>query len=210
MKRQAAKLQKACQALELASYEFEFVFVDGTSVSCGKTDPAVAALFPQDTFYEWWNSVENKQGQKKYDGALETMAKMRQYTAEAGPFDVYLGFSQGACLATVLAADAVSRSKRDAAVTPPQMVVLFCGISPAKGAIAGAQEWLPTMDAPLELPSMHILGKEDKAYRRGVELTKLYCPNERHVFEHSGGHRFAKDPWTNAQIAARLALYCAD
>jgi hypothetical protein len=137
MRLQASKLLQACKALNFAQYEFEFTFIDGTSAAQGKIDPAVAARFPDETFYEWWDSVEDEKGQKRYVGAMETVANLRQYTAQEGPFDVYMGFSQGACLATILAADAVARSKVDSSILPPRMLLLFCGISPAEGAIGG-------------------------------------------------------------------------
>ena len=200
LQRQAAKLQAACSELK-GGTEFEFTMLDGPTPAAGDIDPAVSSLFPdEEMFYEWWNSVEDESGQKHYKGSTQTLSSLREYLRHEPAFDVYMGFSQGACLATVLAADALARRSTKA----PSLVLLFCGLAPALGAIPGAAAWLPTVDAPMALPSVHVLGKEDKIYDRGVQLTQHFQEHGRHVLVHEGGHRLPRDAETNKAIAELL------
>ena len=174
--------------------------LDGPSPAEGDIDPAISSLFPDEVMYEWWNSVEDESGQKLYKGSTQTLSKLREYLQREPRYDVYMGFSQGACLATVLAADALARRSTKA----PRLVLLFCGLPPALGAIPGAAAWLPTVDAPMSLPSVHVLGKKDKIYDQGIQLTQHFREHGRHVLVHGGDHRLPRDAETNKTIAELL------
>lgn len=53
-------------------------------------------------YYSWWDASQRDHGTRSYDGWRETMTYISQYLIENGPFDGLLGFSQGACLASLM------------------------------------------------------------------------------------------------------------
>eukprot|EP00297_Palpitomonas_bilix_P025663 CAMPEP_0113901544 /NCGR_PEP_ID=MMETSP0780_2-20120614/21314_1 /TAXON_ID=652834 /ORGANISM="Palpitomonas bilix" /LENGTH=234 /DNA_ID=CAMNT_0000894171 /DNA_START=330 /DNA_END=1034 /DNA_ORIENTATION=+ /assembly_acc=CAM_ASM_000599 len=78
----------------------EFEFMDGTFL---KTEPGAKRRS-----YSWWNTDDGS----VYEGVDEAVNRIERYLMHEGPFDGILGFSQGAAVASIIAARA---SRRDLA-----------------------------------------------------------------------------------------------
>ena len=85
--------------------------------------PIVQSFFPP-PYYEWWVIDDGK-----YVGCDKTLQKIRELEARSGPFEAVLGFSQGGCLAAILAVDKV-RSGDQAVLSSLKCAVILSGFLP--------------------------------------------------------------------------------
>lgn len=104
---------------------------------------------------------------------------------ENGPFDGLLGFSQGANLATLVAAHLLRRGSEGVVV--PRFALLFCGTQ--FGWTAQVPLLFPVGCAPLALPSFHVLGALDPFLPTTEALLQLWQAEGRRRAVHSSGHR---------------------
>ena len=95
---------------------------------------------------------------KEYDGIEESIAHLQRYMLEHGPFDGVLGFSQGACLASILCARQQASAAVATAAAPRRFrfAILVSGFVPADGKLAALFK-----GPPLELPVLVSHGKSD-------------------------------------------------
>lgn len=144
----------------------------------------------------WWHPSQSEPegggGQRwVYNGWERSLEHLRHADATQGPFDGVLGFSQGACVASALAAQ---HSRPDGA--PPAVrfgFAIMVGGFAYRGQGAGPL----FRHRPLRMPSLHVYGARDKivSARASADLASLFdAPVS---YEHTGGHAF---PQTDASI----------
>lgn len=131
----------------------------------------------------WWRADDDG----KYLDWDKTVAYLNNVLESDGPFDAVWGFSQGGCLAGLLAAGFENPSNMPGLKLPP-------GQGPLKFAIATsgfrsrdpAQQRL--FEKPIKTPVLHVLGRADQIVdlERSQTLVDV-CTNSR-VELHDGGH----------------------
>ena len=155
----------------------------------------------QPPYYEWWNAAENTDGSMTYDHIEASFDKIEKHVSQHGPYDGYLGFSQGGCVAHTLSL----LSLRDPAFAkrlPPPRFGIFISARTSRhtthtALVAGAAQ------APLSLPSLVIYGGKDtdmpaemtEELMRTLDETKrveLYLPD--------GTHRIPRLDEAQAQV----------
>ena len=157
-------------------------------------------------FHEWWDANETEDGEQEYAGLPEAVAHVQAHIAEFGPYDLIIGFSQGAMLATILTSllekpDHVRRPPFDAvdgvALEPWKMVVLVGGMEPRDHRLA---ELLS--GETLRTPSVHMRGEKDKLFEPGGRLLSRYsdADGQRLDIVHAGGHTFPREKEAYEQL----------
>lgn len=140
----------------------------------------------------WWERFEDR-----YEGWETTTEYLYARFRELGPFDGVLGYSQGGCLAGVLAAalehpELVPNAPRPFQEQPLRFAISVSGFRPRPHLFT------PLMQAGITTPMLIVQGQEDQIVP--IELTNTLtqlCSNVR-VAEHSGGHFLPTSaPWRN-------------
>ncbi|XP_038702402.1 esterase OVCA2-like [Tripterygium wilfordii] len=116
-------------------------------------------------YFEWFQANEDYSEYRNFE---ECVAYIEHYTMKHGPFDGFLGFSQGALLTAALPGmqlHGVTLTK----VPRIKFVIVISG-----GKLGGSKFGLPEMAASafsslIECPSLHIMG---------IDLFALYVPSE--------------------------------
>lgn len=127
----------------------EFVFVDGR-VRVQSSAPEVMAAFPESAFYQHLERVvEDKDAETgRYDGIDAGVHWLMELDATRGPFDAWIGFSQGANLIFLTLLTIKSLPER-AAAGLPRIAVFLC---PSEfgwlSQLAPAQRALLPLDLP--------------------------------------------------------------
>ncbi|KAJ3079361.1 hypothetical protein HDU99_010977 [Rhizoclosmatium hyalinum] len=158
--------------------EVEFISVNAPMTV--DADPEIVAVFGDaGPWYAWYRLALFG----KYEGLDRSIRFVEDVIARNGPFDAILGFSQGALMATILTA------RMQNTIQDPEKY-LWRGVILACGPSINDKGKATYNFKKLQFPSIHIAGKEDKAYKASLELTELYDGKDRYLFEHSGGHQF--------------------
>jgi len=111
---------------------------------------------------------------KEYIGIEESI----KYIKSFGPVDGIIGFSQGGCFAQILST-----------IIKPRFIISICGINCTnKNYISFSK-----------IPSLHIIGTDDKIRERSELLTKQF-ENPKIIY-HSGKHTFPPDKEVYNQIS---------
>ncbi|KAK0555369.1 hypothetical protein OC846_001209 [Tilletia horrida] len=141
----------------------------------------------------WWKADDDG----NYLLWPETVEFLNGVFEKEGPFDAVCGFSQGACLAGILASAFEDPSRVPGLRLPANQRPFRFGI-----AISGFRSRDPSMDKvwaqPIQTPMLVVLGKNDLIVDadRAQTLTDV-CANVR-VEEHEGGHSVpTKAAWRN-------------
>eukprot|EP00918_Siedleckia_nematoides_P075517 GHVU01165291.1.p1 GENE.GHVU01165291.1~~GHVU01165291.1.p1 ORF type:complete len:238 (+),score=43.17 GHVU01165291.1:930-1643(+) len=150
----------------------------------GQASAAVDGNRPKRSFFQWWFIDGSNTG--VYRGADETLEYAYQQLRRLAPVHGVLGFSQGAVLASVIAALAEQGDPRFAHIG---FVILVCGFSPRDRRFAALFD--PLEKQPLSLPSLHLVGREDTLHAKGVEQARKYYRDPT-LLEFSEGHRFPR------------------
>jgi predicted esterase len=120
----------------------------------------------------WWRASD--ESPPCYQGINESIDFVLGFIREHGPFDILLGFSQGACLAAALV------------LTHPEIelkgVILAGGFVPRDPVVCGK------LLVPGEIPSLHIIGNKDEIVppEGSIALSKLFLDPQ--IVRHEGGH----------------------
>jgi predicted esterase len=137
---------------------------------------------------QWWNASE---GGNVYEGWEETRDKMSRLIEGHASVGL-IGFSQGAIVATAMAA-------WGAGGLGPRLdfVVLLGGAKPRSRVLA------PLLAEPLALPSFHVWGDTDLLMRRRApELVECFQMETRQVCQFVGGHEIPREGATADEIVA--------
>lgn len=126
----------------------------------------------------------------------EALYFLREYMIKKGPFDGVLGFSQGAVMASILAAMISSHVliNQDKKLPSFKFGVFISGITPRD------PEKLKIYQTKLNTPSLHVWGTNDSLV--STELSKTFSSHYINpvCLAHDGGHALPKRPETIKQI----------
>ncbi|XP_022751114.1 esterase C25G4.2-like isoform X1 [Durio zibethinus] len=161
--------------------KFDFDFPDAPSPAKGKSD--IEGLYDP-PYYEWYqvNKVECFNFE-------ECIAYIEDHMIKHGPFDGLLGFSQGGMLASVLPwmqREGVAFTK----VPKIKFVVVISGFALRELKSGPPKLLVNAFSAPVECPSLHMIGDKDFLKERGIKLLKSFV--KPFVIHHSMGHTVPK------------------
>ncbi|RLN63512.1 hypothetical protein BBJ28_00019487 [Nothophytophthora sp. Chile5] len=219
----------------------EFVFLNGAFEARGSTDPMIESAYASSApFYEWWENqladgsplVYNdaassakarlRSGADKgddhawslrYEGVEQSMARIDSEIRRLGPFDVVIGFSQGAALLSILTMWYLRYGNTrwwKLAICVGGVDVSAVNVRPLFVNDLGNR-------VPVPLPSIHIIGKSDPLYHESHRLVLSWADTAGHpgftkwVFEHDGGHKFpsvSRNGAFYAELARVITQYC--
>lgn len=201
------------------------MFLDGPFEADGPTDPVIQKLFGKITpFREWFRvpiigkrevgpgsdselntaaevaKVRSAMDQSnewylEYEGIEDAITLVSEIVTKRGPFDVVVGFSQGAILLTLLSALYVHKHN----ARPWKLAICVGGMRIMDPQFWSLFEISETGDAiPVPFSSVHIIGERDPIYLESQKLVKMYQDyphaaahgKTEIVYEHSGGHKF--------------------
>ncbi|MEW5297698.1 MAG: hypothetical protein WDW38_006875 [Sanguina aurantia] len=102
----------------------DVVYLDSPTPATGPPYPDVKQFFTP-PFYEWWDAVEDPVTSTfEYRGCESSIAFLAEHIRKNGPFDGWMGFSQGgSLLATVLLLQQQGKLQQD--ITPPAFCILI-------------------------------------------------------------------------------------
>ncbi|RHY38851.1 hypothetical protein DYB34_002877 [Aphanomyces astaci] len=189
------------------SHRTDFVVVDAPFPASGRPEQGIIDFFGEEgPYFEWWEAFERTKF--NYPGWGESLAYLQNVVNTQGPFDIVLGFSQGASVATLLTAHYQAKNQK----IPFKAVVLVCGLCPRDGMPQHLLVEPGTTKYDLKIPSIHILGAKDDIFDLSQDLVEAYSPLGRQVHVHSDGHRFpppsTSRPLYN-EIVDKLRSICA-
>ncbi|XP_043804581.1 esterase AGAP003155 isoform X2 [Manihot esculenta] len=159
--------------------KLDLVFLDAPFPARGKSD--VEGIFDP-PYYEWFQGNEDF---TQYSNFEECLAYIENYMIEHGPFDGFLGFSQGAILAAALP----GMQKDGVCLTKVPNIKFLIIISGAK--LGGSKFGLPKLAAnafssPVQCPSLHFIGEADFLKEEGIGLVESFVNPL--VIHHIKGH----------------------
>lgn len=146
---------------------------------------AVSGAGDDEAFRAWWFSDVQAQtfnALQQCDESLgldESVAAVREVVKEQGPFDGILGFSQGAAFVAMLC------SLQERGVEPDlnfRFAIIVAGFRSA------CQEHQVFYNAPLQIPSLHVFGLEDRVIPDNMSRDLLPIFQEPVLLIHPGGH----------------------
>eukprot|EP00048_Salpingoeca_helianthica_P025137 m.37993 g.37993 ORF g.37993 m.37993 type:complete len:195 (+) comp9907_c0_seq1:397-981(+) len=140
---------------------------------CREAQEIVKTIFPA-PYFEWWTL----QGET-YSGIEETLRYIHTYEQQHGPFVGVLGFSQGACLAATLLAQAALHME-GAALPQLQFGIVLSGFIPVDRAYAGL------FSTSLPLPCFFSYGATD--FKRDACVTLSHVFPAAVTVAHSADH----------------------
>eukprot|EP01062_Namystynia_karyoxenos_P055278 TRINITY_DN46046_c0_g1_i1.p2 TRINITY_DN46046_c0_g1~~TRINITY_DN46046_c0_g1_i1.p2 ORF type:complete len:245 (+),score=70.71 TRINITY_DN46046_c0_g1_i1:62-736(+) len=153
--------------------------------------PGITPHFPEGPYYRFCERAEGEGTWYKPDSVARGLAHVRAKWAELGPFDALLGFSQGANVAAMLAAEHAGGH----ALPGLRCVVLLCGCEGGWRAAVGGG----FAERPVPLPSLHLAGEQDSLRPLSDRLLLMFTESGREQRTHSAGHR----PFPGAAAEAR-------
>lgn len=211
----AAQTQVLRHALSDAA---EFVFLDGPYEADGPTDALVQKLFGGTAPFREWCRLRSpgidgdptnahdlavireqigphNEWYYHYEGVEKAIALIEEMVMSGGPFDVVVGFSQGATMLTLLAAMSLQKHN----VRLWNLAICVGGVNVVDlrfRALFEKSEGGERISVPLS--SVHIVGKKDPIRLESLKLVKMYEDypatgsdgRRKIVYEHAGGHKF--------------------
>ncbi|WFD00758.1 dihydrofolate reductase [Malassezia yamatoensis] len=192
-KKKLSALQKTCRDVA------DFVFVNApihVKPFASETNPnpvVSSADDPEDQQTRGWWKANNG----TYIGWDSTAKYLKEQIALYGPFDGVLGYSQGACLACILAAgieypDFLPDSPGPLQTKPFQFAISVSGFHPRDSMFDRLFE------QEIHTPTLFILGHEDQIIPPAVTASFATQLKNVRIAEHSGGHYLPTPaPWRN-------------
>lgn len=147
-----------------------------TSVSGAGGDAASRAWWFSDVQARSFNALQQCDESLGID---DSVAAVRKTVKEQGPFDGILGFSQGAAFVAMLC------SLQERGLEPDfsfRFAIIVAGFRSA------CQEHQVFYNVPLQIPSLHVFGLEDKVIPDNMSRDLLPTFQEPVVVIHPGGH----------------------
>ncbi|XP_038151734.1 esterase OVCA2 isoform X2 [Cyprinodon tularosa] len=147
--------------------------------------PAAAEAGGSEESRGWWFSdiqALSFSAQQQCESSLgleESIATVREAVKTQGPFDGVLGFSQGAAFVAMLCSLQEQKLEPDLNF---RFAILVAGFRSA------CEEHLKFYKAPLQIPSLHVFGLEDKVIPDNMSRELLSCFQDPQVLIHPGGH----------------------
>lgn len=140
----------------------------------------------KEDYRSWWfNAEDNTFSGKCLGGPAigfeETLRLIESTVNEHGPFDGFMGFSQGACLVGLLAA---MQEKGYLNYTFKFAIM-------ASGFCSGSLVHKGFYDEEISLPSLHVYGESDSIIPKEMSEALINSFVKPAVVEHNGGHYLA-------------------
>ena len=150
----------------------DYIYIDAPFPAVGPPVDGIAQFYPDKPYYEWFL----REPEEKIMACKNISEEyIMQYIRENGPFDVLLGFSQGASFVTRIAYLCTQES------IPILALVLIGGVEPS--------DIHPTSRPAITIPSLHIHGEADPYLERSKGLLKYFDSSCATVLNHSEGHQ---------------------
>ncbi|KAH6683358.1 serine hydrolase FSH [Halenospora varia] len=159
-----------------ANHEFEFV--EGSIPS--PQAPGLSKFFPsQDQYYSYVAS-------DSIADVSSCLDDLGEYVESNGPFDAFMGFSEGATIAMAFLSQHHDLSKASAGGI--KAAIFICAGKPIK--ISGKEDTGSTVinEEIVDIPTLHVIGKRDPVYADSLELSRKCKKDRREVLEFYGGH----------------------
>ena len=203
MRLQTAKLRR-----ELKS-SFHFEYLEGTERT-NTVDPEIRERF-DGPFVSWYDVVHDAPEHQLYLDSLldptvrfeyprveDALMRLDEHVATSGPYDVLLGFSQGAILISLLTAMMMAEGRRPSW----RSNVLVCPM-PVR-----AHKFVPLFARPLDFPCVIAQGLEDPFYTWCRRVSEQYV--EPYHIDFRGGHRFPHAIIDNKAVADAILKASAE
>lgn len=196
---------------KLEALGYKLHFINGPiALSKSELPPSFQSLYSEDDgnnqppLRSWW--VVNKKRPAEHYNLDRAFATIDAFAEKHGPFVGVIGFSQGASLAALLASRLVTlQSKQpETAKALLKFAILISGFVP---------NYAPLIDTyfsqPVALPSLHVLGSEDKVVptARSRDLAAKFDTQRAVVITHPQGHVIPNDDASISSIAAFVAQH---
>ncbi|XP_030463297.2 uncharacterized protein LOC115683041 [Syzygium oleosum] len=159
--------------------KLDLVFLDAPYPSRGKS--GVEGIFDP-PYFEWF---QGNQDYTEYENFEECIAFIEDFMVKNGPFDGLLGFSQGAVLSAALPGmqeEGLVLTK----VPKIKFVILVCGAKLGGAKLSAPRLAANAFSAPIECPSLHIIGETDIVKTEGIALLDSFV--DPLVIHHPEGH----------------------
>lgn len=179
---------------KLPGWDFSFLPGPISGMLAADDDVEQESLAP---YFQWWEPLDGKAGQ------LAAVRYVADHMRREGPFDVLLGFSEGAACGTMLVAAMQGAGKASCVelkeelsdVPSVRLLVSVCGIPPddENAGCCFARSKSKDLKA-VELQSVHVLGELDDDKSGSLTLAKdWFSVDASQILRHPHGHRFPLD-----------------
>jgi predicted esterase len=156
---------------------------------------SLRAARPEPPHRAWWRASEDGQVYAGWEDTLELVTELMQRHTPIG----VLGFSQGAILATLVAALSARGE-----LPLLRFAVLIAGSAPRALALA------PLLEAKIRIPSLHVWGRRDAlCATRSPALVERFEAGTCHTLVWPGAHAFPTRGFPVQAIAAFIAGHSA-
>jgi len=191
LQRRMGAIRKACKDTA------EFIYLNGpirvepitaSAQSLDAPENSQSALDPDLPLEEqpraWWKASD----EGSYTLFDETIEYLNEEIVKQGPFDGVFGFSQGACLAALVASAFEAPSRYPKLKLPPgQGPLRFCiAVSGFQARDEKLQSLFP--NEGIQTPVLHILGKADQIVDEERAMTLVKVASKSRVEYHESGH----------------------
>lgn len=188
---------------KLLKKDAEFVFISAPHVI---PEPENLARPPNEQERGWFFSKPEKayKGIDQTDtciGLEDSLEYLQTIFKEKGPFDGVLGFSQGACLLSLMSS---SRYKETHGPFKYRFAIFFSGFKSLLIPHEGLYSSLTS------LPTFHTIGRTDGIipFQMSVDLTNLFV--DPIIYAHSGGHYIPATPDLRSALQGFLQGFSRD
>jgi predicted esterase len=169
-----AKILKMQTAAMVYHTKFDLLAVNAPFDADGPPDQGIGTIYPNENYYQWYN---RKLGVN--DGLESTIDFLSNiFNGSDANLDGSLGFSQGAGVLSLY----LMHCKQRGLQFPVRFVILIGGIEPPDHTIVSCHS------EPLDIPSLHIIGRADPLLYRSERLLTFYNPDKATILYHSEGH----------------------
>jgi len=144
---------------------------------------------------EWYNVIQLEDGCKRFDGLGNTLFKLRHFLSREAPFDVVVGHSQGAQLATILTLMAESEPYWIDQDKKWKLVVCLNGPNSFETEMGLADR--VSKHGKIRTPSLHVFGgPTDLCFEGQQKMKEVHFGDDflTRVVRHDEGHWPPKDP----------------
>jgi predicted esterase len=143
----------------------------------------------------WWDASDDGREYRGWEATRDLLRGLLDTSISTSSSVGLIGFSQGAILATALAALAVHGE-----MPPIELVILIAGRTPRADVLH------PFLKQPLAVPSLHIWGEADTLVGDSSRaLLDTFLPDQRQVVTWAGKHSIPKTGPAAAAIVDFLA-----
>lgn len=169
-----AKILKMQTAAMVYHTKFDLLTANAPFDADGPPDQGIGTIYPNESYYQWYN---RKLGVN--DGLEKTIDFLCNIFHEShAHVDGSLGFSQGAGVLTFY----LMHRRQSGLQFPVRFVILIGGVEPPDHDIVSRHS------EPLDIPSLHIMGRADPLLSRSERLLTFYNPDKATILYHSEGH----------------------